>query len=163
MAAHVLLIDDELGFSGSVKSFFDSAGIELDCASTWQEGLNAFRVGQHELVIADYNLPGSDHGLRLLLEVRRLRPSSRLILISGALNEEEAQLLVPRAGLVDRFLPKAPDLGRELLAEARDAVRRAEEPTDWTQVATAHVNWAKVDDALIEQIDQALRSQMPRQ
>jgi len=157
MIAHVLLIDDEQAFSDSMRAFFQTAGIELDYAGTWKDGLDAFRVGQHELVIADYNLPGSLHGLRLLLEIRRLRPSSRLILISGALRDE-AKDLVPKTGLVDRFLPKDDKLAEELLIEAEAAVKRAEGPTDWQQVARAHVNWAALDDKVVENIDQALKS-----
>jgi len=161
MAAHVILIDDEQTFAMSIKSLFEAASLELDCASTWQEGLDGFRVGQHELVIADYNLPGSNHGLKLLLEARRLRPSSRLILISGALNEEKAAELVPRAGLVDKYLPKDSSLAEKILAEAGDAVKRARETTDWTRVAASHLNRAKLDDADIDELDKALRLQMP--
>ena len=57
----------------------------MDHAFGWQEALELFRVNGYELVVADYNLPDTQHGLQLLARMKLLVPTSKLILISGAL------------------------------------------------------------------------------
>src|ERR1035437_171441 len=107
MAARVLVIDDEATFLEPLKALLEARGIEADYETTWEGGREAFRVAQHELVIADYNLPGSDHGLLLLSAIKVLNPATRLVLMSGQLGPEvRAQV----EGVVDRFLEKVEGL-----------------------------------------------------
>src|SRR5436190_1493564 len=104
MPANTLLIDDEVNLVQSIKAAFDIRGLDLDTALSWDDGLQLFRVGLHDLVIADYNLPGSKLGLKLLARIKQLHPSSKLILISGYF-DASAEELLPQTNLVDRFLP----------------------------------------------------------
>lgn len=159
MDAATLLIDDDAGFAESVAASFEARDIPLDVANSWEAGLDLYRVGLHELVVADYNLPGSKHGLKLLLEVKALRPSSRLVLISGRVTPTAADLIAA-AGLVDRFIPKTPDLARELIDEAREAESRAGQGTNWRQIGGAHLARNTIDDGALESIDAALRVQV---
>jgi ActR/RegA family two-component response regulator len=129
-----LLVEDNEAFGASLRSALAARGYETDLATTWDDGLAAFRTGGHELVIADYNLPGSSHGLRLLAAAKLLVPSSRLVLISGA---------------------------GELLPLVAEAAARATEPTDWRGFAAGYVadldrdfpEVARVDEALQKDID----------
>lgn len=159
MAAAVLFIDDDAAFAESVAASFEARDLPLDVANSWDAGLALYRAGLHELVVADYNLPGSRHGLKLLLEVKALRPSTRLVLISGRVTPTAADLIAA-AGLVDRFIPKTRDLARELIEEAREATRRAEHDTDWRQFAGAHLARNTIDEAALDAVDAALRVQV---
>lgn len=159
MTASVLLIDDDRAFAESVAASFEARDLGLDVAGSWEAGLALYRAGLHELVIADYNLPGSRLGLKLLLEVKALRPSTRLVLISGRVTPTAADLIAA-AGLVDRFIPKTTELARELMEEAREADRRAGEDTDWQQVAMAHLARHTIDEASLDRVDAALRVQL---
>jgi ActR/RegA family two-component response regulator len=159
VAASTLLIDDETGFVESVAASFEARDLLLDVASSWESGLALYRAGLHELVVADYNLPGSKHGLKLLLEVKALRPSSRLVLISGRVTPTAADLIAA-AGLVDRFIPKTTDMARELIDEGREAERRSMQDTDWRHVAGAHLARSSIDEAALEAVDAALRVQV---
>lgn len=154
-AATILLIDDELQFAESMRRSLATSGATIDVAHTWDDGIRNFRVGLHELVIADYNLPGSKHGLKLLAAIKPLRPSARLILISGELTSQ-AQTVVRETPLVDRYLEKTSDLSLELLREASEAVTREKDPTNWVTVAGAHLNAGQISDADIEQINSLL-------
>lgn len=97
--AAALLIDDDQQLLDTIASNATEEGLELRTASTWEEGLALFHILAPTLVIADYNLPGSTHGLKLLLEVKRLRPSVRVILVSGVVNPDELRKVEVLASL----------------------------------------------------------------
>jgi DNA-binding response OmpR family regulator len=156
-----LLIDDDAGFAQSFRDFMDSERFSIDTATSWEAGLGLFRVGMHELVIADYNLPGSHHGLRLLAAVRNLRPSTELILISGAL-PSDAQDLVNTSSLVDGFFRKDEKLGDVVLPQVRAASERTGASTDWRAVADAYIRRRRVDSAELKRIDDYMRDRLPR-
>lgn len=155
----MLLIDDDEALAESLRHAFGTNDLAVDVVTTWGEGVGLFRVGLHELVIADYNLPGSMLGLKLLGAMKPLRPSARLILISGALTSR-AQELIAGTSLVDRYIEKTSELHDELLAEAREAVRRSQEPTNWRLVAEAHLKSTRILDTDVDRIDQLLRGEL---
>lgn len=157
MPAHVLLIDDDRDFNESISENLILHGIEIEIADNWDEGVAKFRVGLHELVIADYNLPGSNHGLKLLAKIKPLRPSSELILISGAITSvPEHKIII--SGLVDAYFPKRGDLPGILVEKAKAALGRIEQPTDWTKTAHAHVAGYEIDEKKLDDIDKLLKN-----
>jgi DNA-binding response OmpR family regulator len=150
-----LLVEDDEAFGASLRSALATRGYGTDLATTWDDGLAAFRTGGHELVIADYNLPGSSHGLRLLAAAKLLVPSSRLVLISGALSPL-AEGLARSTSLIT-FFRKTPGLAGELAPLVEAAARRASEPTDWQAFAGGYVADLDRDFPEVGQIDEALR------
>lgn len=150
-----LLVEDDEAFGESIRSALAARGYETDLATTWDDGLAAFRTGGHELVIADYNLPGSSHGLRLLAAAKLLVPSSRLVLISGALSPT-AEELAKSTSLIS-FFRKTPGLAGELLPLVAEAAERASEQTDWRAFASGYVADLDRDFPEVRQIDEALR------
>jgi DNA-binding NtrC family response regulator len=159
--ASCLLIDDEKDFSRSFLAFFQDEQISFDYASTWEDGLALFRVGAHELVVADYNLEGSKLGLRLLAEMKTLHPSSRLILISGWL-DEDVRADIEGLGLVDAFLPKRSTLAEELLPEVHDALGRVAAPTDWKEFAGGVLRGRQLVERDLASVDNLLRTRLPK-
>src|SRR3954463_7259095 len=101
-----LLVEDNDDFAEELEAALKDRGLFIDRASDWEEGLELFRVNGYELVIADYNLPNTDHGLELLAQVKMLIPSSRLILISGALTPG-AERALSDVGLLDGYYSKS--------------------------------------------------------
>jgi len=159
-SAATLLVDDDVGFSASILSTFSESEVLVDWAQGWVEGLELFRVVLHELVIADYNLPRSEHGLKLLAGMKPLRPSSRLILISAALTSK-AEEIVKQTRLVDRYLAKTEaSFAEELVGEVRRASRRASEPSDWHAVATGYVTQQSIYSNDIKRIDALLQGEL---
>jgi DNA-binding NtrC family response regulator len=159
--AVTLLVEDDADVVESYRRTFASDGIPLDVAETWDEALALFRVVGHRLVIADYNLPGEEHGLKLLVEMKLLVPSAQLVLISGALSQP-AEELAARIPLIDAFYPKTSDLPDKLVERARAAMARAHEEIDWGEVGQKYLTPADVVEAAITEIDDALRADVAK-
>jgi CheY-like chemotaxis protein len=157
--SYALLIDDDTGLTSGLAQLASSEGLELLTANSWEAGLALFHATRPVLVIADYNLPGSDHGLRLLLAISRLRPSVRLLLVSAYLSESDVAR-VEELGLVDRVLRKldAIDTNRALLEEIRDAAGHAGDDTDWVAFAEANRRSAAVSEDDFRRLDEFLQS-----
>lgn len=149
-----LLVDDNRPLLQSVAAAAEAAQLELATADSWDEGLALFHVLSPELVIADYNMPGSRMGLQLLAEIRRLRPSVRLVLVSGYLDSHDI-IQVNQLGLVDAALTKgnAVDTAEAILAEIEAAAGSGAGPTDWVAYADAYLAAASVSEAGIERLD----------
>jgi DNA-binding NtrC family response regulator len=156
-----LLVEDDEGVLDSYQRAFAEEGIALDVAETWDEALALFRVVGHRLVIADYNLPGDQHGLRLLFHMKLLVPSSKLVLISGALSRP-AEELARAVDLVDAFYPKTSTLPDTLIELSTAAVSEADKETNWEKVGREYLTPSDNVDAAFEEIDNALRADVAR-
>jgi len=156
MECNVLLIDDNPEFISSIKRDFTDVGIPLDVAETWQQGIEKFHISLYELVIADYNLPGSDNGLKLLANVKPLKPSSKLVLISGMISSVPAEMIKIQ-GLVDNYFEKDVDISSKLIEEAKKAIKSAKMNTDWKSVAKAHLQGITINEKFVKEIDDLIR------
>jgi CheY-like chemotaxis protein len=158
--ATTLLIDDDAGLRTTLEAAAGDTGLSLRTTGDWDEGLALFHTLSPDLVIADYNLPGSDHGLRLLVEIKAMRPSVRVILISGVVDAaalERAEAL----GLVERVLSKGSSVAttKALLEEIERAEANASLTSNWPSVARAHLGNRAIDQDAFEELDAALRQQ----
>lgn len=159
--ATTLLVEDEEGVATAYGNVFADADVPLDVADTWEAALEMFRVAGHSLVIADYNLPGNELGLRLLVAVKRLLPSSRLILISGAMSRP-AEELARQIDFIDAFYTKKQGLADVLLEEARSAQNQALEPTDWKAFGKGYLKDPDTADPDLKRIDDVLRADVSK-
>ena len=155
MDARMLLVDDEKAFARSVIDAFKDAGFAVDYAASWEEGEEIFRVGMHDLVIADFDLTGVRDGLLLLARLKALRPNARLVLISGKSVTVPPET-VQSSRVVDRFLIKDGNLMATLLEEAKASAERAGHASDWTQLAERHLAASHIDDAYVSEIDKLM-------
>lgn len=160
-SATTLLIEDNEALANTYGALFNDEGLQLDLATDWDAGLAKFRVVGHSLVIADYNLPGPRHGLQLLFAMKRLVPSSQMVLISGAMSAK-AQKLAADIPFIDAFYVKGPDCGDQLLNLARVEDERALRPTDWRRVAEGYLRDPGVANPLLERVDDELRADVAR-
>lgn len=155
---YALIIDDDRPLLDSLASTIRIAGFEVETASTWEEGLLKFQIHSPDLVVADYNLPNSRHGLQLLTEIRRLRPSVRVVLLSAYIDEQDVEE-IEQSGYVDRALTKLPSTNPvpAILDEIRAAAEAADTPTDWRDFAAAHQRTDAIDQEALEELDQKLQ------
>jgi DNA-binding NtrC family response regulator len=156
-----LLVEDDENVIQSYQRTFEGDGLSLDIAETWDDALSLFRVVGHRLVIADYNLPGDEHGLRLLVEMKLLVPSANLVLISGALSQP-AEELAEQIPLIDSFYPKTSGLPDILVGLAMSAIEQSDNETDWRQVGEKFLTPNDVVDSSIVKIDDALRADVTK-
>lgn len=155
--SYALLIDDRPEPRESLSRAARLAGLTLLTAESWDEGLSLFQVYAPTLVIADYQLPDSPHGIQLLSAIRRLSPSVRLILLSAFIQEEDVPE-IEALGLVDRALPKGrPNVTAEIVEEVRAAQERAAADTDWPAYARAHTQSNAVEQSEIDELDRRLK------
>jgi ActR/RegA family two-component response regulator len=158
-----LLVDDDRPLLASVAASAKTAGLNLVVAGSWDEGLALFHVLSPELVIADYNMPGSRMGLQLLAEIRRLRPSVRLVLVSGYLDAENIAE-VAALDLVDATLAKgsAIETAQAIVGEIRTMSESGSSPTDWRRFARAYVHAAGVSTESVDRLDEIFSIKLDR-
>jgi DNA-binding NtrC family response regulator len=157
--SYALLIDDDEQIIESARDLVQDQGLVLETATSWAEGLSKFHAYSPDLVISDFNLPGSDMGLNLLLKLARVRPSVKLILISAYLNEEDASN-IEALGLIDQVVRKTTPIetARKILAAVSEAAAHSHDHTNWVDFANASSRVHDVDDEAFAKLDDYLRS-----
>src|SRR6266511_721675 len=153
--AYALIIDDYEPFLDSFLRLAASEGLVVARASSWEEGLARCEALWPQVVIADYNLPGSKHGLQLLLQIKSLWPAVKVILLSGVLTQADL-VAVEGLGLVDAALPKTMDGLGAALAAVREAKERHGGPVNWRSAGQAHAATRRISPEKLEELDRRL-------
>ena len=116
----VLVVEDEVIIRTNVSEDLRAAGLEVMEAATGDEAIALVESGLPiDLVLTDVRMPGSLDGLELARVVRRKRPMSKIVVVSGNLAAR------PTPDLADAFLTKpyslltVVEVVRGLLAEPR--------------------------------------------
>ena len=114
----VLCVEDEDLQLHCRKQLFESAGFRVLGARTGAEAVELFRSNEVALVVLDYWMAGMN-GLAVATELKRLRPRTPIIVLSGL-----ASLPGETIGLVDAWFQKAKVEPEQLLDEATRLVRQ---------------------------------------
>jgi two-component system, NtrC family, response regulator AtoC len=109
--ARVLIVDDEALIRWSLSERLSGAGYAVCDAGDGAAALQYFRDGESpiDLVVLDLKLPDTD-GVTLLKEIKRLRPTCRMILMT-AFGSPDALAEARRQGVFE-VLPKPFNLDR---------------------------------------------------
>jgi len=83
----ILLIDDDKWIRDSLSMFFECEGCHLLVLETAEEGLEAIKGQDYNIVIVDYQLPGID-GLEFLKRIQDSHLDAIKILITAYRSEE---------------------------------------------------------------------------
>jgi CheY-like chemotaxis protein len=112
----LLCIDDNPDLLECEKAFLESHGYSVLVARSGARGLELASMHPVDVVIVDYSMPDMN-GREFAIEMRRLKPEARIIMLSAAVD-------LPRQALelVNAFVAKD-HLSRELLS-AISAVRQ---------------------------------------
>jgi DNA-binding NtrC family response regulator len=81
-ALRVLIVDDEMLIRWALGQALGAQGCPVTEAGNAREALSALRTGDFDVVVMDYRLPDTTH-LDLLREVRRLSPSSHVVMMTA--------------------------------------------------------------------------------
>lgn len=156
---YALLIDDDEQITTSAADLVHDSGLAIETAATWDEGISKFNAYSPDLVISDFHLPGSEMGLSLLVEMSRIKPSVRLILISAYLDEADVAKL-KELNLVHDVVRKTDPMttARLILSEVQRAASRADDPTNWVSFALESNRLEAVDPAAVAALDQFLKN-----
>ena len=103
----ILCIDDDEAILRYEKALLERSGYATITASSPQQGLNLVRMCKCDAVLLDYEMPGMN-GQEVAIEIKRLRPELKVILVSGS------EVPKPALAWVDAFVPKL-EASRQLL------------------------------------------------
>lgn len=119
----ILLVDDDPSFLQLYRSRLLGEGYLVEVATTFSEAIEWLERGGWDVVLVDQKLSGSDGpdcGLDLVVEVSRLVPQAKTILVTGHATEQ-AVARAFRDGAYD-YLEKGPIFRVLLLAKLRNAL-----------------------------------------
>ncbi|UCD82290.1 MAG: response regulator [Desulfobacterales bacterium] len=89
----ILLIDDDEWIRDSLSIFFEAEGCRIVSVETAEEGLEALRSQDYDIIITDYKLPGMD-GIEFLRQIQGSQQNAKKVLITAYKSElvvEEAK------------------------------------------------------------------------
>ncbi len=83
----VLLVDDDEWIRHSLGLYFEGEGCHIHTLETAEEGMEAIKAEEFDVVIADYRLSGMD-GLEFLRLIRGISPKAKRVLVTAYGNED---------------------------------------------------------------------------
>lgn len=98
-----MIIDNDKYVRESLSTFLGNERLKFLIFKTGEEGLNALKYQDIDVVIADYFLPDMD-GIALLKEVAQKKPEIGRILMATITNEELKEEILKNK--IDAFLEK---------------------------------------------------------
>src|SRR5215813_1309987 len=121
---HVLVIDDDVGLCELVGEYLEPEGYTVEAIHNGERGIDRALSDEHDLVVLDVMLPGTN-GFDVL---RRIRARSRIPVLMLTARGDDVDRIVGLEIGADDYLPK-PFNPRELVARIRAVLRRAQ-PTE---------------------------------
>ncbi len=102
----ILVIDDDQDMCWVLEAALAGLGYVVKTVGTAQSAISSVADHAFPVAFVDARLPDMD-GLRLVEELRGLRPAMRIIMISGYYLEDDARILkAMRESRIDGFLAK---------------------------------------------------------
>ena len=128
----ILTVEDDSAIRRGIVDSLTFAGYRVIQAANGDDGHSAAIQQDYDLLLLDLVMPGKS-GLEILAEVRRVRPTQPIIVLT-ARGEESDRVAGLRLG-ADDYVVK-PFSVKELLARVEAVLRRSpERPTDVSQVS----------------------------
>jgi DNA-binding NtrC family response regulator len=78
----LLLVDDDQWIRDSLSLYFEAEGCHLFALETAEEGTEAVKKQDYDIIISDYRLPGMD-GLEFLKRIKEAQPHAIRVLITA--------------------------------------------------------------------------------
>lgn len=85
----ILIIDDDAELRKTVSDVLNAAGYSTDMAVSGNEALEKIVSEKYDIALLDMMMPGRD-GMDVLMDMRKLRPSIRVIMITAFATIENA-------------------------------------------------------------------------
>lgn len=139
---NILLVDDNRDGLLVRRSLLEEVGYRVQIAANGEEGLKLFESFNFDVVVTDYRMPRMDGG-ELIQRIRHLKPTARIILLSGYVDplglteqvtgadiviakssHEPVHLLSSVKRLVNRATPRKPPVRQGLPAAQKRASGR---------------------------------------
>jgi CheY-like chemotaxis protein len=107
----VLVVDDKERIRVAISQALEEFGYSVRCAEEGHSALREIYQQNPDILVSDLKMPGMS-GFELLINVRRLFPTIKVIAMSGSFSGSE----VPQGVLADAFYPKGANISTLLQA-----------------------------------------------
>ena len=87
----ILVVDDDIKILKLARSYLESEGMEVHCASSGEEALRLIKEKHIGLMITDQQMPGMK-GLELASRVREIAPDVLILMMTGNFCSETKSL-----------------------------------------------------------------------
>src|SRR5207249_779026 len=121
--ARILLIDDDVGFSGVLQHALSARGHQVDYLEQATEGLKVLASGHFDLVLLDNRMPGMS-GIEFLQALQESK-SSALVILMTSHGTTETAIRAMNLGAFDYLIK--PPLVDELVTELDPLISKAVE------------------------------------
>lgn len=118
----ILVVDDNAYDLESMEKLLREEGYEVVPAPTRERGLASFRAGRFDLVLTDLWLPKAEDGLALLEEVKRIAPTTKVIVVT-AYPEMDTAIQALHGGRAFDAVTKGANFAERLLHRVELAIR----------------------------------------
>ena len=135
----LLIVDDDDPFRNRLGTAMESKGFKVSLAKSVEEGLISARKSPPGFAVVDLRLLDGN-GLDVIEEIHKLKPDSRVVMLTGYGNLPTAVSAV-KAGAID-YLAKpadAEDVEAALLAEPNSKAQPPENPMSADRVKWEHI------------------------
>ena len=135
----LLIVDDDDPFRNRLGRAMESKGFKVSLAKSVEEGLISARKSPPGFAVVDLRLLDGN-GLDVIEEIHKLKPDSRVVMLTGYGNLPTAVSAV-KAGAID-YLAKpadAEDIEAALLAEPNSKAQPPENPMSADRVKWEHI------------------------
>jgi DNA-binding response OmpR family regulator len=100
----VLLVDDEVDFTASLKKVLSRRGFEVEEASDGLIALSLIAKEPFDVIVLDVKMPGMD-GIHVLSEIKRMALNTRVILLTGHLSLTDEEKGIKEGAFAYLFKP----------------------------------------------------------
>ena len=98
MAKKILLVDDELDITFTIKNILEDNGFYIDTFTDPIKALKSYRVNFYDIVILDIKMPKMD-GFQLYTKIREQDPKTKICFLTAiAIFHEEFRKVLSRFG-----------------------------------------------------------------
>lgn len=99
----VFIVDDDQDFAESLALLIEGRGYQVELAYSGEEAIAKFRKQDFDITFMDVRLPGKS-GIESLFEIRKLRPSARVVMMTGYSVEQLLEQAVEQGawGVLDK-------------------------------------------------------------
>src|SRR5688572_24134173 len=139
----VLVIDDDVGLCELVGEYLEPEGYTVEAIHNGERGIDRALSDEHDLVVLDVMLPGTN-GFDVL---RRIRARSRIPVLMLTARGDDMERIVGLEIGADDYLPK-PFNPRELVARIRAILRRVQEANESKQISSEKIQVGDVEVGL---------------
>jgi two-component system, NtrC family, response regulator HydG len=120
MKQRVLIVDDDVDHAESLADVLEMRGHPVELAHSGEEAIECFKAAEFDLVLLDVKLPGIN-GVETFLELKRIRPSARVMMMTGFSLEQLIAQALEQGALGVLYKPFA---ATELLAALGQVAQR---------------------------------------